>query len=286
MPSPRFYVYILCRPNGKPFYVGKGSGNRVYDHEREAKRGHQCHKCSVIRKIWRSGSEVVRYTVFETDDEQAAFDHERELIALYGRDSLANKSDGGEGPTGMNGELSPVARFTWVQVRDMRARYSAGGITADVLAAEYETHQTCVSKIVRNETWYDPEYTPPDDRKKLNRASFRGDRNGLARLTWEDIRAIRARYMAGGVTCKQIASDYAIACSGIVKIIANLTWADSTYTPPPAARRYEGQRTFNAEQAVQARALYATGEWTYKQLAQHFECSVTALWNAINGRKK
>lgn len=99
---PRFYVYILCRPNGKPFYVGKGSGKRIFNHDAEARSGHDCHKCRVIRKIWRSGYEVQRYTVFTTSDEQEAYAYERELIALYGRNALANGTDGGEGGSGRN----------------------------------------------------------------------------------------------------------------------------------------------------------------------------------------
>ena len=31
------YVYILRRPDGRPFYVGKGYGPRVFQHENEAR---------------------------------------------------------------------------------------------------------------------------------------------------------------------------------------------------------------------------------------------------------
>jgi hypothetical protein len=101
IPSPRFYVYVLARPNGSPFYVGKGTGTRIYDHDNEARCGHQCYKCNVIRKIWRNGGQIHRYTVFTTNDEQEAFDYERELISLYGRKTLTNLTDGGEGASGL-----------------------------------------------------------------------------------------------------------------------------------------------------------------------------------------
>jgi hypothetical protein len=103
----RFYVYILARPNGKPFYVGKGSGDRVFMHDTEARAGHACHKCNVIRKIWKSGGEVQRYMMLETDDEQEALAYEVELIALYGRKTLANLTDGGEGVAGYAYKRTP-----------------------------------------------------------------------------------------------------------------------------------------------------------------------------------
>lgn len=97
--EPTFYVYVLVRPDGRPFYVGKGKGRRVEVHEREARSGHRCRKCNIIRKIWRSGGEVQRYIVFRTDDEQEAFIMEREYIALHGRKNLCNLTDGGDGFT-------------------------------------------------------------------------------------------------------------------------------------------------------------------------------------------
>ncbi len=99
IPQPRFYVYVLARPNDKPFYVGKGSRYRINDHEREARTDCRCHKCNIIRKIWRNGGVVRRYIVFTTNDEHDAFEYEKATIALHGRANLCNVTDGGEGPS-------------------------------------------------------------------------------------------------------------------------------------------------------------------------------------------
>jgi hypothetical protein len=98
---PLFYVYVLARPNGRAFYVGKGTGDRIYKHEAEAKRGCICYKCRVIRKIWRGGGEIQRYTVFTTNIERDALNYECELIKQYGRENLTNVTDGGEGMLGV-----------------------------------------------------------------------------------------------------------------------------------------------------------------------------------------
>jgi hypothetical protein len=34
------YVYVLCRPDRTPFYVGKGVHRRVFAHEAEARQNH------------------------------------------------------------------------------------------------------------------------------------------------------------------------------------------------------------------------------------------------------
>jgi len=88
------------RPDGRVFYVGKGSGDRINQHEREAERGCACHKCNIIRKVWRSGGEIQKEIVFRTSDEREALDYEIELIRHYGRENLANLTDGGDGASG------------------------------------------------------------------------------------------------------------------------------------------------------------------------------------------
>ena len=109
--SSRFYVYILCRPDGSPFYVGKGSRNRVFDHDAEARSGHKCHKCNVIRKVWRNGGAVQRYILLETTNEQEALDYEVELISLYGLNTLTNVTAGGEGASGTKASPKERARL-------------------------------------------------------------------------------------------------------------------------------------------------------------------------------
>ncbi len=51
------------------------------------------------------------------------------------------------------GSSSPNAKLTDDQVRDIRLRYAAGGISQTVLGAEYGVVHTVVGKIVRREMW-------------------------------------------------------------------------------------------------------------------------------------
>lgn len=124
----RFYVYVLSRPDGRPFYVGCGAatrgrhGQRILDHEAQAKRGERSKKCGCIRKIWGSGSAVHRRIESWHDDASAMFSREIQLIAEIGRSDLkrgplTNGNDGGTGQINpsetVRATMSAAQRAKW-----------------------------------------------------------------------------------------------------------------------------------------------------------------------------
>ena len=88
----RYYVYVLLRPDGRPFYVGKGLNRRALEHEAEARRHHPVGesnpvKCNVIRKIIREGGEV-RYRIdsdYAAEQQLACLEREAALILQHKR---------------------------------------------------------------------------------------------------------------------------------------------------------------------------------------------------------
>lgn len=94
-PDGQWYVYTLSTPTDRIFYVGKGRGPRVHQHEQEAKKGCECYKCRTIRKVWRQGGQVKKGIVFRSNIEQAAYDYESTLIARIGLRNLTNIMAGG-----------------------------------------------------------------------------------------------------------------------------------------------------------------------------------------------
>lgn len=97
-----FYVYVLSYPNGIPFYVGKGTGDRLKRHDGKS---HSEFVNKIVAKIKRSGEQYNCEIVFESGIEQLALDHERILIRRYGRringsGTLANLTEGGLGQAG------------------------------------------------------------------------------------------------------------------------------------------------------------------------------------------
>jgi hypothetical protein len=97
----KHYVYTLAYPDGRVFYVGKGTGDRIHLHEKEAQgkiESHNPYKCNIIRKIWAEGGQVVKTKLAHFTDEQKAFMYEIALISLM--DGLTNLTTGGEGTSG------------------------------------------------------------------------------------------------------------------------------------------------------------------------------------------
>lgn len=90
-----FYAYIHCRPDGSPFYVGKGKDRRCYE-----MRGRSSHHQNVINKY---GANNILVGKLECSSENIAFDLEKGLIKCHRRMEveLTNKTDGGDGVSGL-----------------------------------------------------------------------------------------------------------------------------------------------------------------------------------------
>ena len=114
-----FFVYVDCKPDGTPFYVGKGLMNRVYMKSR--KNNHHANIC-VKYPDWYRGLAFM-------GNEKDAFNKEIELIAKY-KATLVNLTDGGEGTSGLakdnewKAKLANSAKNQWNMV-GMKEKMSA-----------------------------------------------------------------------------------------------------------------------------------------------------------------
>jgi len=91
----RYYVYTLSDPiTEKVFYVGKGSGDRAYQHEKQCKRRPEKYsksdKDKEVQRILSEGLSVKVSFVEKNLDELEALILEEQTISFYGIENLTN----------------------------------------------------------------------------------------------------------------------------------------------------------------------------------------------------
>lgn len=91
----QFYVYIHKKPDGTPFYVGKGTGRRAYQFSKRT----QWHQ-NIVEKY---GKDNIIIEITFCLDEQQAFALEKIYISQFriAGIRLTNLTDGGEGVSGL-----------------------------------------------------------------------------------------------------------------------------------------------------------------------------------------
>jgi hypothetical protein len=86
-----YYVYQLIDPrNNKPFYIGEGKDQRAWSHQKFTSGCNNPHKDRIIRKIQKSGLEVIVKIIYNELTKQQSIQFEEQLIEEIGIDNLTN----------------------------------------------------------------------------------------------------------------------------------------------------------------------------------------------------
>lgn len=121
------------------------------------------------------------------------------------------------------GSAHPSAKLREADIIAVRARYRDTDITAVELAAEYGVSRTSMQWILHGRTWrHVPDAVASGECTK----PLRGERNGRAKLTAEQVGAIRTQHAAGGVTKRQIAAAYGVTDVLIGLIVRGQAWKE------------------------------------------------------------
>lgn len=88
----KFFVYALSlEPNGdQTFYIGKGTKTRLGTHMPQARAGHLCPKCAMLRYTLKEGLHCYYHILLETNDEDYALWYEMKVITTFPYGALCN----------------------------------------------------------------------------------------------------------------------------------------------------------------------------------------------------
>lgn len=129
------------------------------------------------------------------------------------------------------GEDQHFSKLTWAQVREIRALRLERYETALSIGRRYGVNHATISDMLRNNTWYDPEYDP----SKILPQGWSGDRARNRKITAKDVSDIRALRQREYLPCSEIAKEYGISKDMVYRIIKNLNWYDPEYDPTTLA---------------------------------------------------
>lgn len=126
----KYFTYVHFRPDGVPFYVGKGSGRRA-----TKRGGRNQHWHRIVNKYGNFTCEIM----CRFHNESEAFQHEIFLIQCFLSMGfvLANHSLGGEGPTG----------HKHTKEHNQKISVARKGIQFT------EEHKASLKKVQKNRTW-------------------------------------------------------------------------------------------------------------------------------------
>lgn len=199
VPRCGFYVYELIDPeNNLPFYVGKGTRRRCFQHMSVKDLQQHSHKTHTIRQILNKGLQVVVSVVLISLNELECLQHERTLIAKYGkrpqRGLLTNILDGGEhsAPVPKTPERREEQRRLWLgEANPTKGRKR----TQEELEAIRTTRQVRIASGQISSTKHTEEYKQQlrqcnPGGEATSRAIYQIDCNtGKILTTWKSLRS-------------------------------------------------------------------------------------------------
>jgi hypothetical protein len=281
MTRSNYYVYVYSYPDGTPFYVGKGTGNRDRTHLCDAKAGRNLKKWAVriTAKILREGQEPLIERVLDNAVENEALDMEIALIAQYGRidigtGCLTNCTDGGD--RGAPG-LSPES------LKKQTASFIEWSRTKRVVDDEYKKR---ISEGVKK--YYETHPVTAQRRQELSKNSS-GENNAFyGKKHSEDTRKIMSESHTGVALSeahkKKLSEAKKEKCDGELNNFFGKTHSETSKQKIGAAsrktieeRKAKGQKHWNTGRTTSAETLAILRR---EYICPH--CGLTGRGSAMN----
>lgn len=226
----QFYVYVHYKPDGTPFYVDKGIGNRSHNFTLRS----QHHK----RIVAKYGKENIKIAVFKCESEKQAFSEEIKLIAQFRLDGylLCNHSNGGEGASGVvktKEQRERIAErmkgnknsFGYKHTAEQRANKKCWnrGLVGYKGTPATEERKRKIGDAQKGSKNHNFGKVTPDATKEKIRASNCGSKCYLAKLNEEQVMEIKKR-LAVGEKGAALAREFNVNKVQISSIKLGKTW--------------------------------------------------------------
>lgn len=117
-----------------------------------------------------------------------------------------------------------------------------------------------------------------DKQKSAVSQSSSGEKNANAKLTNKLAKEIRNKYVSGKYLIQDLAEEYKVNRNNISKILKNKSYKDPHYKFVDL----QGNNKFTTQQAKKIKQLYATNNYTQKQLAEMFKVHWSTIFRILN----
>ena len=159
-----------------------------------------------------------------------------------------NMTDGGDGAVGLQwtdrrkethnrrvrrGEEHYNHKLTWDNVRAIREEASESTVKSTRLSEKYGVSVATVTEVLRNETWFDPNYNPQNWKK----TPYSGETARNARLTKEQVSSIRKTRQERYIPAREMSQEYGVSKDMIQRILAGKNWVDENFDPGTVVKR-------------------------------------------------
>lgn len=132
--------------------------------------------------------------------------------------------------TETRGERNGAAQLTEAAVLTIRCEFAASRATQAALAQRFGVEPSTIALITRGKRW--AHAGGPIVADATERRARRGEAHRNARLTANDVRAIRRSYAAREATQEALGARYAVGRSTIAAVVAGRTWGHVSDDPP------------------------------------------------------
>jgi hypothetical protein len=173
----QFYTYLHCKPDGTPFYVGKGSGKRSHDFRISKRNLHHSH---TIKKY---GAKNILVYIFNCESEDQSMSDEIQQIAQLRHEGykLCNQTDGGDGASGL--KHSPQVRAKISANSKNRTSETLVKMSMSNTGKKHSPESCAKMSVAKKGT-----KASPETRAKMS-ASKIGNKNNLGHKTSDEARA-------------------------------------------------------------------------------------------------